>query len=46
MIHNKLQHGKCTICNSLYEDVRIGKKHIFGRCPKCERLDEIGLVFG
>lgn len=43
--HNKLQRGTCFNCNSLYEDIRIGKKHIYGVCPTCKILDEIGIVF-
>lgn len=45
MRKNVLQTCKCHVCGSNYEDVAIGKSHIYATCPKCERRDEIGLVF-
>ena len=45
MRKNVLQTCKCSVCGSNYEDIRIGHHHIIGTCPKCQRADEIGLVF-
>lgn len=42
---NILQTCTCSVCGSKYVDISIGKSHIIGSCPKCERRDEIGLVF-
>lgn len=45
MRESVLQKCKCHICNSNYEDIGVGRHHIVGTCPKCQRTDEIGLVF-
>jgi len=45
LVKNLLQQSRCHICNSNYVNIRIGQKHIYGICPKCERCDEIGLVY-
>lgn len=45
MRKNILQTGICHICKTGYVDIVIGNSHIYGSCPKCERRDEIGLVF-
>ena len=42
---NLLHSGNCHVCNSKYVDLAIGNSHIYATCPKCERRDEIGLVF-
>lgn len=34
----------CSACGSEYVDNMVGQSHVYGRCPKCERRDEIGLV--
>jgi len=35
----------CHICNTRYKRFSIGKKHVYATCEKCERRDEVGLVF-
>lgn len=45
MNRNQLQKGKCHVCNANYFNIDIGRKHIYGKCLKCQRIDEIGLVF-
>jgi len=45
MRKNLLQTANCSVCQSNYVDIAIGNSHIYATCPKCERRDEIGLVF-
>lgn len=40
-----LEFIKCTVCNTQYDDVTIGNKHVYGTCPKCKNRVEIGNVF-
>ena len=36
----------CHVCDSKYERFILGGAHIYAVCEKCDRLDEVGLVFG
>ena len=36
----------CHVCGTKYERFQLGGAHIYAVCEKCNRQDEVGLVFG
>lgn len=41
----KVQQASCHVCGTPYEEMDIGKHHLYATCKKCVRRDEVGLVW-
>jgi len=41
----KLLQANCHVCHMFYEVFTIGSNHVHAVCKKCNRSDEVGLVF-
>ena len=41
----KIEQISCHVCNEKYQEMDIGENHVYATCKKCERRDEVGLVW-